>query len=377
MARAILIGSANTETSILLSRNVAIGQKATFSTTAQGFGGSAINWSRWMHAAGVDVDVVCPIGDDPAGEGILNMFAQLGIRVPIEIRNSGETHETAHSFILVNDNSRTVLSSERATSYHLVDINAKVRDFPDFQAVMIGNLPTDHASPGTLKMVLDAVRERGDAFIYSNGRAQFQHERDDLDALLSQIDCFQFSLREAKSIAGQWAKEGSPVALPRAMEVFAERNLNVVVTLGRAGAISLFAKNEALGNRVFFSWPVIPTLSSVFNRPILPSGRYDPTGAGDAFGAGFVACILQELERATGNPLRTWDRSRGTDAIKRALDTGSLLGSWACCGLGGSSICPGGKSSLIGEMVKPPAVTDSREMRDAVNQLYALDRASD
>ena len=130
--------------------------------------------------------------------------------------------------------------------------------------------------------------------------------------------------------------------------------MNAIITLGRAGAISVFRKWKGT---VCFSWPGLP------ERPTV-----DPTGAGDAFGAGFVASIVWAS--------RTGRLPVGNEQDRNlALGTGSSFASRACQGYGGSGGCPrkGYLSSFVND-VSVLRLTDCRELGDTGEHLYSLDR---
>ena len=375
---AFVIGSANTETVLLVSKGITLGGKLTFSVGAEGIGGSAVNWARWLYAAGMSLDVLCPIGNDEGGRTICEVLTACGATPSLvayepPLGSDPDDDVTPHSYIIVTNGSRTVLSSQSATRRHLDDIGNKVRESATrraFQVAMIGNVPTDQSGPVDTLAILDAIPEN--VFIFANGRTQFRHPPAMWKGKLNRINCFQFDLNEAKPFADVLNGSGR-ATLEEALRTFARHKLNVIVTLGRMGAASVFGQIPQLRDTVFLTWPTKPKPPDALLPETQPGAPMDPTGAGDAFGAGFVASIVRDLIR-DGTLLQGGARKDIDNAVMRALDTGALLGSWACCGLGGRAICPSECGSIAPWIGQPTAATSIRSMDLAANLLYALDR---
>lgn len=233
---------------------------------------------------------------------------------------------------------------------------------------MIGNVPTDQSHPVDTKAILRAIPTN--VFIYANGRAQFRHSREEWGDSLARINCLQFSLREAKSFASVLNGRDTST-INEAIKTFLRQELNVIVTLGRMGAISVFGQMPELGELVFLTWPTMPNPPAHMRATGELPTMLDPTGAGDAFGAGFVASIAHDLIR-NEKCLHTERLLEGT--LLRALDTGAMLGSWACCGFGGRSICPSERGSITPFIGHATGATSTRKIDEAENLLYAIDR---
>ncbi|MEQ8790210.1 MAG: carbohydrate kinase family protein [Pirellulaceae bacterium] len=383
----LLIGSANTEDIIILEQFPTEERKQKYSKLLRfedralherfrGIGGSAVNWSFWLKAAAESPLLICPIGTDKRGQQVRDALSEAGIsylesdELPLAGDDTTSTEPspsaTAHSFILVSrhNSSRTVLSSPReqeVTARWSASVLSVARDAlrgkQDFCAVMVGNIAGESLERRVTPQLIEAVKEaNSEAFIYANlGRSQYSIPYGTWSRSLGQVNCLQFALDEAKDfvVAGEDSDRAQRPTLEETLEWFHQRELNLVITLGRAGAVTVFG---GVGDReVYLTWP------RYFKKQIV-----DPTGAGDAFGAGFVSCVSRTM-RAGHDPL-----AEKRDRLL-ALGTGSIFGAMACQGYGGTGSCPTRVDAHVGDP-RLLELTQCFPLEGAGDLLYALDR---
>lgn len=388
MQEALLIGSANTEDVIILKEFPIENHKQRYAKIFRfedrsshplfnGIGGSAVNWSFWLTAAGEHPLLLCPIGSDERGEQMRNVLAEAHIE---NQENSGlvladEDHAgdeqsscaTAHSYILVAQNreSRTIIASPQDSRLSIqwstsleAHVGNVLKEHSYVKTAMIGNIAGDSEENNITPKIINMIKNHDESiFLYANlGRSQYSVPYQTWAKSIRKVDCFQFALNEAKEfvMAGDRGLTRKP-SLEDSLRFFFRNELNVIITLGRGGAISLFGALR--DNSVLFTFPRNP------RRDIV-----DPTGAGDAFGAGFVSCINRILSKHRP-PLKAKN-----DRLD-ALGTGSYFGAMACLGYGGSGSCPGpGECAVHVGDYKNLELSQSCPLDDAGDWLYAFDR---
>jgi len=119
-----------------------------------------------------------------------------------------------------------------------------------------------------------------------------ENRRRELEELITRVDCLLLNDSEARQLAG----EPNLIAAGRKLQSMGPRR--VIIKKGEHGVIML-------GENSYFSLPAYP-LETVF----------DPTGAGDSFGGGFLGALSREPELSE-------------EAIRRAVVYGSVVASFA------------------------------------------------
>jgi sugar/nucleoside kinase (ribokinase family) len=119
-----------------------------------------------------------------------------------------------------------------------------------------------------------------------------ENRRRELEELITRVDCLLLNDSEARQLAG----EPNLIAAGRKLQSMGPRR--VIIKKGEHGVIML-------GENSYFSLPAYP-LETVF----------DPTGAGDSFGGGFLGALAREPELSE-------------EAIRRAVVYGSVVASFA------------------------------------------------
>jgi len=362
----LTIGNANTETVIRIARPLSPGSKVRCQGVFDGIGGSALNWCYWLHSTGTKVHLLCPLGDDDRGNKIRQRLSEAGIESSILPRHQGTT---GHSFIIVEQAERSVLkepgTAVRAWIENLFASLGEIvlhLDSLATTAAMIGNIDVDSSEFDVTPRIVKKLREKGAFLIYANpGLSQYKYCYHHWAKVWEYINVFQLSLVEARRFVGQSRRceaccthLGMQESLdePSLADIigwFEAAGTTAIVTLGGGGAVAVVRDYPG---KLFFVWPRSPTVSR---------SRVDPTGAGDAFGAGFV------WHRLTHRGCRQED-------YQLALSTAGVFSTIACEIVGGT----GGfaeQPNLLDRITAQDLVrfTEIRSFRDSTELLYLLD----
>lgn len=159
-------------------------------------------------------------------------------------------------------------------------------EYRDSEFVFLANI-----DPSLQLKVLEQVRSPRLA-ICDTMNFWIDNKRSDLLETVKRVDCLLLNDSEARQLAG----EPNLIAAGRKLQAMGPRR--VIIKKGEHGVIML-------GEDSYFSLPAYP-LETVF----------DPTGAGDSFGGGFLGALSREPELTE-------------DAIRRAVVYGSVVASFA------------------------------------------------
>ncbi|MEK7542628.1 MAG: carbohydrate kinase family protein [Patescibacteria group bacterium] len=255
-------------------KKFAVGEAACFSLGSKlnldevnfSVGGGAINTAVTFANQGFQVAAITQIGADPEGQHIREKSEECGIHC--DFFSIDKEHATSFSFILsLPDGSRTVFRYKGA-SWHL-----KESDIP-WKQLQTKWLYINHMageSHNVLPRLLKEVKEQGAKIAWNPGSTQFEKKKE-LRQLMNFADVFIVNQEEASLITG--------IPYQKKKEIF--KKLDdlvhglVIMTKGKDGV-------EVSNGRTLWSAGVLP-LKKVVDR----------TGAGDAFGSGFVAALTQK-----------------------------------------------------------------------------------
>ncbi len=225
-------------------------------------GGSAANTAAWLAAAGVRVALVGVVGDDPAGDERVTELESAGVDCTGVRRTRASTGSV---IVLANGVERSMLC-DRGANLRLApsDVSSALPGATHLH--LSGYTLFDAGSRSAGRFALDRARGQGlttsvdaasAAPLGRVGPTAFASWIDGVDVLFANLD-------EAAVLAPTPA---APDVLAAALTRVA---VHVVVKLGPAGA--LWAGPHGLAR-----------------APAQPATLLDPTGAGDAFTAGFLA----------------------------------------------------------------------------------------
>lgn len=271
LGRVIVVGDLVTDVHATFSGPVATGSDtaARIRLTA---GGSAANTAAWLAASGVPVSLVAAVGDDTAGADRVAELTALGVHCAVR---SCAGAATGTVVVLTDGRERSMLCDRGAnTLLTAADVTSALAAAPDAIHLHLSayTLFDAESRPAALAALAAARRsgwtvsvDAGSAVpLARSGRAAFLDWVRDIDVLLANAD-------EAEVLAGSTAAATAPAALASRLAVHAGV---AVVKLGAAGAVAARRGEDTVG---------VPAVRAV---------AVDPTGAGDAFAAGFLPVWL-------------------------------------------------------------------------------------
>ena len=297
-------------------KKFAVGEAACFSLGSKlnldevnfSVGGGAINTAVTFANQGFSVAAITRVGTDPEGQHIREKSAAHGIHC--DFFSIDKEHLTSFSFILsLPDGSRTVFRYKGA-SWHLAESSvpwAQLKARPPARQAkwlyinhMAGN------SHKVLPRLLATAKKQAVKIAWNPGSTQFSassadapKRRRELQHLMNYADVFIVNQEEASLITG--------ISYQKKKEIF--RKLDdlvhglVIMTKGKEGV-------EVSDGKTLWSAGVLPLKKIV-----------DRTGAGDAFGSGFVAAFMKKpsdvefaMQLASANAtgvLKQWGATNG------------------------------------------------------------------
>lgn len=244
---------------------VALGSKIEVDSPVFTTGGGAANAAVTFARQGFKTAAIIKVGEDDAGDSVISGLKKEGVKV---IAARSKKHGTAYSTVLITEGGeRTILvyrgAGEDITERELSLGNMKAR----FAYISPGNIPM-----AAMQKLVSTLRKQGTKVAFNPSRAYLAHPGT-LKAILKNTDIVFVNREEASLLTGiPYRKEAKIVS-----EFFNLIEDGIaVITEDKDGAIACD------GGYVYRA----ATFDDV--RPI------DATGAGDAFGAGFVAGLLEK-----------------------------------------------------------------------------------
>jgi sugar/nucleoside kinase (ribokinase family) len=279
MTRVLVVGDIVTDVLAVLEAPIATGSDAPARVRFTG-GGAAANTAVWLAQAGVPVTLLAAVGDDTAADARLAELAAAGVELAVR-RCAGAATGTV------------VVLAERDERSMLFDRGANLLLAPsDVDAALGGTALSGaaahlHLSGYTLlderprpagRHALAAARAAGmTTSVDASSAEPLRHAPEFLD-WVRDVDVLFANEDEAAVLAASDAEPAAPAATLAAALV-AAGVAAVVVKCGAAGAVWA----DSSGRRC-----AVPAEATTV---------IDPTGAGDAFAAGFLSAWL-----ATGDP---------------------------------------------------------------------------
>lgn len=228
-------------------------------------GGAAANVAAWAVAAGSDATLVARVGDDPAGEDVIEGLRAAGVRLAVDV----DAHRPTGCCIVLVDpaGERTMVPSNGANAgLGELDVATTLPAAADALYVSGYALLDDGARPFALG-ALALARERNWAIAVDVASA----------APLARV---------GSDVAAEW--------LRGPLTVFANEDETRVLTgaSGRPGAIALASRFGDAVVKLGARGALWSDGSRTEHVPAQPVDVVDTTGAGDAFAAGFLAARL-------------------------------------------------------------------------------------
>jgi sugar/nucleoside kinase (ribokinase family) len=228
-------------------------------------GGEAVNAAVAAAKLGLKTGILCALGNDAAGELVLDMLRKGGVDTRSVVRTAATPVTTM--FVRQDGTRKSITNQTHRFNFHPEKDSSL---FTDAKAVLLGSLfraPFD--DPAVVQGVVSSARTAGQLVFADTKIPNFKAlALADLRDSLPQIDYITPNEDEARHFTG---KED-----PEAMaDVFLEYGVkNVIIKLGGKGCL--------LKNR-----------ETLIRLPAQLVEAVDATGAGDNFGAGFISEILR------------------------------------------------------------------------------------
>ena len=228
-------------------------------------GGEAVNASVAAAKLGLKTGILCALGNDAAGEMVLDTLRKGGVDTRAVVRTAATPVTTM--FVRQDGTRKSITNQAHRFNFHPEKDPSL---FTNARAVLLGSLfraPFD--DPAVVQGVVSSAKAAGQLVFADTKIPNFKAlALVDLRDSLPQIDYITPNEDEARHFTG---KED-----PEAMaDVFLDYGVrNVIIKLGGKGCL--------LKNR-----------ETLIRLPSLPVEAVDATGAGDNFGAGFISEILR------------------------------------------------------------------------------------
>ncbi len=226
-------------------------------------GGGGTNSAVTFAKQGHNVAYCGKVGDDNAGEGVLKDLERYGVSNRFVTRTKEKP--TNHSIILdVPERDRTILVYRGASDLH------EKKDVPlqELEAKWFYLAPfSDHSQPLFFDL-LDYAREKGIGLMANPSKVQLKNEK--TREALKNIDMVLLNMEEASILTGISIENENEII--KKSSGYAKEA--VLITKGVEGAVA-YSKGK------YFE-----------SRPIFPDST-DKTGAGDAFGSGFLSRFIE------------------------------------------------------------------------------------
>ena len=230
-------------------------------------GGEAVNEAIAAARLGMKTGIFCSLGEDDAGDMILNALKRNGVDTGSVLRS--DVHSTPVTTMFVNDNGSRKSITNQAHRYNFHP-EQNTACFTGARAILLGSLfraPFD--DPVIISEVLHAAKAAGQLIFADTKLPNFRFlTLSDLKESLPLIDYITPNEDEAKHYSGK----SDPDEMANVFLVYGVGN--VIIKLGGKGC---FFKNA----------------TESFYLPACGIKAVDATGAGDNFIAGFSSEILR------------------------------------------------------------------------------------
>ena len=228
-------------------------------------GGEAVNASVAAAKLGLKTGILCALGNDAAGEMVLDTLRKGGVDTRAVVRTAATPVTTM--FVRQDGTRKSITNQAHRFNFHPEKDPSL---FTNARAVLLGSLfraPFD--DPAVVQGVVSSAKAAGQLVFADTKIPNFKAlALADLRDSLPQIDYITPNEDEARYFTG---KE-DPEAMADTFLDYGVRN--VIIKLGGKGCL--------LKNR-----------ETLIRLPSLPVEAVDATGAGDNFGAGFISEILR------------------------------------------------------------------------------------
>ena len=242
-----------------------LGSKLDLKDIYFGFGGGGVNTALTFKKQGFQVAYCGGVGEDIPGKEIVEFLEKQGIETQL-IKRIQDKY-TNHSVILDNPNEdRTVLAYRGASeSLNEEDLPYRVQSKWFYLAPLSGKL--SHLT----EKILELARENNIKTAVNFGNSQLRMKK--MKKILESIDVLILNKEEAALFTGINYKQEQKI-----IESLAVKHSGItVMTKGREGVV-------VIGD------------GKIYEAKLKPFKVIDETGAGDAFGSGFISGLIQKSD---------------------------------------------------------------------------------
>lgn len=229
-------------------------------------GGDAVNESIASAKLGMRTAILCSLGNDPAGNNIVDELQKNGVSTDLILRSDEHPTPVTTIFVAEDGNRKSITNGAHRYNFHPEQYE---ESFTDTKAVILGSLfRAPFNDPEVIRQVVSAAKRNGVLVFADTKLPNFiRLGLDDISDILPMIDFITPNEDEARYYTGKEDPE-------EMADVFLEKGAqNVIIKLGGRGC---FFKNREFS----------------MNVPAFAVEVVDATGAGDNFIAGFVSEIV-------------------------------------------------------------------------------------
>lgn len=246
---------------------LALGSKMEVEDIFLSSGGGGTNAAATFAAQGLKVAFCGQVGKDYFGDLVLAEMERLKIDRKFVLRSEKKTTNTS-VFLLYPGKDRTILVYRGAS-----DDLSKKDFFPEeISARWFYLAPFSGKLAGLTEEIISRGKKLGAKIAWNPGYDQLKFSRQKLERILKKIDVLLLNQEEASRLTG--------ISRKKEKEIWQEINKIagekiVIITKGSLGAVILSGE-------------------SLYRVPAFPAKLIDSTGAGDAFGSGFVSGMIEK-----------------------------------------------------------------------------------
>ncbi|GEM_PF-1198924 len=242
------------------------GGKVDAQNVVYGFGGGAANVAVALARLGVRTQIVTRLGKDWRGDEVQRNLHQAGVNVDTIQRDARAT--TPLAFIVTAGGAHDHVAFVSRGAALNISLPSRVPQSCRWLYVTALAVPGWYSN---LRRLFILAGQRDQSIFWNPGSVQLQQPAS-IRKLLKHVTVFDINDDEGRLLAGKFRlKARRPPDLARAFAAAGARG--VLITCGRAGAYFFD------GHKIFF-------------RPACPVKPVNTTGAGDAFGSGWLAGYL-------------------------------------------------------------------------------------
>ncbi|MDP3764107.1 MAG: carbohydrate kinase family protein [bacterium] len=269
-----------------------LGEKIDIDDIVFATGGGATNAAVTFSRQGLNTACVCKIGNDVSGREVLQNLKSEGVGTNFVIEN--DDYKTAYSILLLSPNGERTILVYRGASEHFKPDDVNLRTLNAKWFYMAGAMPLD-----VLNLILNKAKETNTQVAYNPSKSEIKMGLDGLGEVLKKLDVLLINREEGAYLTGLDYKKEDKIF--KTLDEYVSGI--VVLTDGHKGALISDGK-------------------SIFESGIFKNQNVvDRTGAGDAFGSGFVAGLIEKndiqyaIRLASANATGVVERLGAKDGI--------------------------------------------------------------